>query len=119
MLLVAVLVAVGASVLVPRLQFDFNPLHLRSPEAESVATLLDLMKDSSTAPDTIDVLAPSIEAATKLAQTLEKLPEVDHVLTLTTFVPEEQDKKLASIEDAALLLDPTLEPAAKAKPPAR
>ena len=116
-LLVAVLVAVGASVLVPRLQFDFNPLHLRSPEAESVATLLDLMKDSSTAPDTIDVLAPSIEAATKLAQTLEKLPEVDHVLTLTTFVPEEQDKKLASIEDAALLLDPTLEPAAKAKPP--
>ena len=116
-LLAAGVIAVVAIVLLPRLQFDFNPLHLRSPEAESVATLLDLMKDSSTAPDTIDVLAPSIEAATALAQSLEKLPEVDHVLALTTFVPDEQDKKLASIEDAALLLGPTLEPTATAKPP--
>jgi len=116
-LLVAAVIAAGSIVLLPRLQFDFNPLHLRSPQAESVATLLDLMKDSSTAPDTVDVLAPSVAAATTLAQSLEKLPEVDHVLALTTFVPEDQDKKLALIDDAALLLGPTLQPITTAKPP--
>jgi hopanoid biosynthesis associated RND transporter like protein HpnN len=108
----AALVAAAGLALVPRVAFDFNPLHLRSPEAESVATLLDLMKDSATAPDTIDVLAPSVDAATKLGDRLAQLPEVDHVLSIATFVPEGQQEKLASIEDAALLLDPTLNPAA-------
>jgi hypothetical protein len=109
-LVVAAAVAAGGIALLPRLAFDFNPLHLRSPEAESVATLLDLMKDSTTAPDTIDVLAPSVLAAAALAQRLERLPEVDHAVTLASFVPEEQEDKLALVEDAALLLDATLNP---------
>jgi hopanoid biosynthesis associated RND transporter like protein HpnN len=107
---VATVLAIVALVLLPRLSFDFNPLHLRSPEAESVATLLDLMKDTATSPDTIDILAPSLDEATKLAARLEKLPEVDHAMTLASFVPERQDEKLASIQDAATLLGPTLEP---------
>jgi hopanoid biosynthesis associated RND transporter like protein HpnN len=106
----ASLVAVAGLALVPRLTFDFNPMHLRSPEAESVATMLDLMKDSATAPDTIDVLAPSVDAAVTLADRLAQLPEVDHVLSIASFVPEQQDEKLALIQDAALLLGPTLEP---------
>ena len=113
---VGALVALAAAALVPRLEFDFNPLHLRSPQAESVATMLDLMKDSATAPDTIDVLAPSIDAAISLGARLEHLPEVDHVLSLATFVPQDQQPKLALIEDAAVLLEPTLAPG-KTKPP--
>src|SRR5262245_66389156 len=50
------------------LRFDFNPLNLRSPAVESVATLLDLMKDPATAPDTIEILTPSIAAANELAR---------------------------------------------------
>jgi uncharacterized protein len=106
----AAALAVAALVLLPQLAFDFNPLHLRSPEAESVATLLDLMKDTATSPDTIDILAASIDDATTLAARLAQLPEVDHVLSIATFVPGQQDVKLAAIEDAALLLGPTLEP---------
>jgi hopanoid biosynthesis associated RND transporter like protein HpnN len=110
-------IALAGAALVPRLAFDFNPMHLRSPEAESVATLLDLMKDSATAPDTIDVLAPSVDAAVQLGDRLAQLPEVDHVLTIASFVPERQDEKLALIQDAALLLEPTLAPDAIKPPP--
>ena len=110
MLAVAAAIVVLGLVLLPRLRFVFNPLHLRSPEAQSVATLLDLMKDASTSPDTIDVLAPSVSAATALAQRLSQLPEVDHAVTIASFVPEAQSEKLALIDDAALLLEPTLDP---------
>jgi hypothetical protein len=104
-------VAVASAALLPALQFDFNPLHLRSERTESVATLLDLMRDPETTPDTVDVLAPLLGDAVALAQRVERLPEVDHALTLASFVPEHQEEKLALIGDAALLLDPVLNPA--------
>ena len=111
------LVVLASVVLLPRVEFDFNPLHLRSPKVESMATLLDLMKDPDTTPNTIDVLAPSPEAARSLAMRLEALPEVDHVLWLGVFVPEQQAQKLALLSDAALLLDPVLNPAQVLPPP--
>jgi hypothetical protein len=115
-LVAAGIVAVASLALLPRLQFDFNPLHLKSAKVESVATLLDLMQDPYTTPNTIDVLARSVADAATLAQRLEQLPEVDHAITLASFVPERQEEKLALIEDAALLLDPVLNPG-QAKPP--
>ncbi|HTP98859.1 MAG TPA: MMPL family transporter [Casimicrobiaceae bacterium] len=109
--LAAACIAAAASVAVlPRLSFDFNPLHLKSPRAESVATLLDLARDPNTTPSSIDVLAASEAEAAALARRLSQLPEVDHATTLASFVPEQQDEKLALIEDAALLLDPVLNP---------
>jgi hopanoid biosynthesis associated RND transporter like protein HpnN len=74
------------------------------------------MQDPNTTPNTLDVLAPSVADAAALAQRLEQLPEVDHAITLASFVPEQQDEKLALITDAALLLDPVLNPG-QAKPP--
>jgi hopanoid biosynthesis associated RND transporter like protein HpnN len=116
-LALAALVALGSAALLPRLQFDFNPLHLRSANVESVATLLDLMRDPYTTPNTIDVLAPSVADAALLAQRLEQLPEVDHALTVASFVPERQDEKLALIDDAAMLLEPVLHPGRVRPPP--
>jgi hopanoid biosynthesis associated RND transporter like protein HpnN len=110
-------IAAVSLALLPKLQFDFNPLHLRSVKVESVATLLDLMQDPNTAPNTIDVLTPSLADAVLLARRLEQLPEVDHTITLASFVPEQQEEKLALIADAALLLDPLLKPAASKPPP--
>jgi hopanoid biosynthesis associated RND transporter like protein HpnN len=107
---VATLIALAGIALLPKLRFDFDPMHLRSPRAESVATLADLAKDPTTAPDTIDVLAPSVADAARLGEKLEKLPVVDHVVSLASFVPEDQDEKLALIGDAAMLLEPTLAP---------
>lgn len=92
------------------IHFDGNPLNLRDPRAESVATLMDLGRNAISNPNTIDVLAPSVEAATALAARLESLPSVARVVTLTSFVPQEQQQKLDILEGARFLLAPALDP---------
>jgi hopanoid biosynthesis associated RND transporter like protein HpnN len=49
-----------------------------------------------------------LSEAQALADRLGALPEVAQVVTAASFIPEDQDKKLAIIEDMALLLGPTL-----------
>ena len=111
------LLALAGIVLLPRLAFDFDPLHLQSQASESVATLRDLVKGESDTPYTIDLLAASPAAAAELAQRLGKVPEVGQVVTLASFVPEDQAAKLAILADAATILDPTLHPPSRQPPP--
>jgi hopanoid biosynthesis associated RND transporter like protein HpnN len=109
--LIAAAVAGAASLAtIPLLHFDFDPLHLRSAKVESVSTLYDLMKDPQTSPNTINVLAPSLDAANRLGARLSRLPEIGQVLTLESFVPEVQPPKLAAIGDASFLMDAAVNP---------
>ncbi len=109
-------VALGCLALVPQVNFDFNPLHLENPHEEAVSTLFDLMSDPTTTPYTIKVLAPSVPKAAELAARLEKLPEVSRAMTAESYVPTDQQDKIAILQDAAQLLGPTLTPA-EVKPP--
>jgi len=101
----------------PMVQFDSNPLDLRSRKVESVATLFDLMKNPLTSPNTIDVPALSLADADSIARRLEHEPLVSMALTLSSLVPDQQKEKLALIADAANLLDPTLNPLDVLPPP--
>src|SRR6202050_4332959 len=92
------------------LSFDFNPLNLRSKHVESVATLLDLMRDPDTSPTTIDILEPNLASASAMVEKLKPLPEVAKVRTLESFVPKDQDEKLAIIDDANFFFANTLNP---------
>ena len=94
----------------PFVRFDFNPLHLRNVHGEAMSSLIDISKDPSQTINTIDVLAPNLAAADAMAARLARLPQVDQVVTLSSFVPDDQAAKLAAISDAQLLLDPTLNP---------
>jgi hopanoid biosynthesis associated RND transporter like protein HpnN len=114
---IALLLAMVCAVALPRLHFDFNPLDLRNPKSESVATALDLLKDPATSPNTIDILAPSHQAARRLTMAVSALPAVSQVLTLDSFVPDDQPAKLVLIRDAHTLLDPTLNPFLTKPPP--
>ena len=109
-LVLSVITVVAGLPLLKDLKFDFNPLNLRSAKVESVATLLELMRDPATAPDTVEILAPSLTAANELARRLDQLPEVSHTLTIQSFVPDSQEEKLPIIADAAALLGPALTP---------
>jgi hopanoid biosynthesis associated RND transporter like protein HpnN len=109
-LVAAAVIALGSLALLPKLQFDFNPLHLRSERAESVATLVDLMQNPDTTPNTIEILVPTLADAASLTKRLSALPEVNRALTLASFIPEQQEAKLALLADAAMLLDPALNP---------
>ncbi|EGD59492.1 hopanoid biosynthesis associated RND transporter like protein HpnN [Novosphingobium nitrogenifigens DSM 19370] len=101
----------------PKVVFDFNPLHLRDPAAPSMQALADLTRDPDRTPSTIDVLAANQAEAAALAAKLGKLPEVSQVATLQGFVPEDQDAKLALIQDASMVLDVALNPFDVAPPP--
>jgi hopanoid biosynthesis associated RND transporter like protein HpnN len=92
------------------LRFDFNPLNLRSAATESVSTLLDLMRNPRTGLNTIDVLAPDLAAAATLSAKIAAAPEVAETRTLQSFVPSDQDGKLATIQDAGFFLQNTLNP---------
>jgi len=113
----AAVVAVACVFALPRIGFDFNPLDLQNQHSEAVATLNDLMSDPMNTPYTIDILTPSPAAAAALAKRLDALPEVDQTITVSSFVPDDQDAKLAIISDARTLLAPTLSPATIKPPP--
>ena len=101
---------VASIAILPLVRFDFNPMHLRNPKFEAMATLNDLMRDPDRNPNVIDILAPNAAAAEQLAARLAKLPEVGGVITAATFVPTDQAPKLAAIGNAQTLLDLTLNP---------
>jgi hypothetical protein len=104
------ILALAALAALPWLRFDFNPLNLQSRNAESVSTLFDLMNDPNSTPYTIEILEPSAAQAAAVAKQLDALPEVGQTVTVENFVPEDQDAKLAIIQDARTLLAPTLYP---------
>ncbi len=99
------------------LQFDFNPLNLRSPKVESVATFLDLRSDPALGANSIFVLSPSITAAKADAEKLAKLPEVAGVKTIENFIPADQEPKLAAIRQLASVLTPVMQPDPAKTPP--
>ncbi len=104
------LVAVAGLPLLYFLQFDFNPINLRSPKVESIATFLDLRKDPNTGANAINVMTNSEADAKKIEEKLSKVPEVLRVMSLDSFVPEEQPAKLKLIAQGAKILNPALNP---------
>jgi hopanoid biosynthesis associated RND transporter like protein HpnN len=110
------LVSLGGLPLLYYLQFDFNPINLRSPKVESIATYLDLRRDPNAGANGVDVLTPNVAAAREVAARLRKVPEVERVLSLDSFVPTDQQAKLALIKQAATKLEPALNAAQKPAP---
>jgi uncharacterized protein len=112
-----ILVAVAGMPLLYFMKFDFNPMNLRNPKAESIATFLDLRKDPNTGANAIDVMTKSEADAKAIEAKLEKLPEVLRVMSLDSFVPQDQAPKLKLIAQAAKVLGSALNPDSIDAPP--
>jgi hypothetical protein len=112
-----VVVVVAGLPLLYWLQFDFNPINLRSPTSESIATYLELTKDPEANTDAIQVMSPSLKEATAVAARLEKLPEVARVISVTSFIPDRQSEKLPVIRNAARALSGAFDPKNLQDPP--
>jgi hopanoid biosynthesis associated RND transporter like protein HpnN len=110
-------VALLGLVLLPRIGFDADPLHTKNPNTEAMRTLYDLGDSPLTNPFTIDFLAANPAAAENLAEKSRKLPLVSGVLSIDSFVPQDQEAKLALVGDAATLLGPGLAPHELPPPP--
>jgi len=105
-----------ALALAPRLTFDSDPLDTQSPNTEAMRTLRDLMNQPLSNPYSIDILAPNVAEASALAARLRQLPTVSKVITINSFVPNEQSGKLALVADAADILTSSLLPPLDAQP---
>src|SRR5258708_12054214 len=57
-----------------------------------------------------EMLATSLDEANSTAKRLAALPEVSRMLTLSNFIPDDQDEKIAAIKSAAHDLGPALNP---------
>jgi len=103
------LAAIGL-VLTTQLKFDFNPLHLKDPRVESVATIYDMMQDPLHSPYEVEILTKDQNAADALIPKLQALPEVYAAISATSFVPKDQEDKLAILDDLNMLVGPSLTP---------
>ncbi len=107
-LAIGMVAAVASVAALPFVRFDFDPLHLKSPRVESMATLGALGADPDWTLNTINVVAPSLAQAEPLERRLGALPEAARAVTLRSFVPEGQPAKLEVIGTAAQRLGPSL-----------
>ena len=112
-----VLAVASASPLLLFLPFDFNPLHLRNPKVESVATFLELRRDPQTGANAVEIMAPNLPAAEAIAERLASVPQVSRTMTLQDLVPKNQDERRKLIATAAAAIDPSLNPKETDPPP--
>ena len=114
---VTTLVVIAGLPLLPFLRFDFNPLDLRNPNEEAMATYSELSQDPLMNANLMEVLAASPDAAAAAAKKLSMLPEVGQARTIDTFVPDGQPGKIAAIQSAADKLEAVLNPSQRPAPP--
>jgi uncharacterized protein len=117
LLIAAALAAIASAFALPSLRFDFNPLNLKDPEAESVATFAELAGDPRTSPYGIDILVPDLEEAQRVAARVTPLDLVRGTVTLASFVPDHQDEKLAMIDELAFMIGPIVDFPSPLPPP--
>lgn len=102
--LISFLIAFILLGLITQIRFDHNTLNLQDPENESVKTFQDLLDDTDTSPWTGIILADGETEALHLIEKFKQLPLVDKLVWIRDFIPDDQDDKLAIIEEMDLLL---------------
>ncbi len=103
-LLITLTIILGLSFQLDKISFDTNTLNLQDPENESVQTYRDLLKDSKTSPWSGVLLKKNFIDIQADKTDIKSLSLVDDVVSLVSFIPEEQEDKLFIIDDMSLLL---------------
>ena len=80
-----------------KISFDYNLMNLQAKGLESVSYAYKLMRSKENAGYFAALTAGSREEAAAKTKILEALPTVDHVVSLATFVPDNQKEKLAEL----------------------
>jgi len=94
-----------------RVVFDYNLMNLQAKGLESVTYAYKLMRSSENSGYFAVAMARSPEEAAARSKALEALPSVDHVVSIASFMPEDQERKLALLADLrAQLADIKAEP---------
>jgi hopanoid biosynthesis associated RND transporter like protein HpnN len=112
----AIVLGAAGVLLLGKIRFEGNPLEARDPSAESVQTFEELISSGGRSPWTVSVIMPDLASAQAIAKKMRALYEVDEAVSLKDYVPDDQDEKLAIIEDVSMFLAPPPAPGGKAAP---
>jgi len=77
--------------------FDYNMMNMQAKGLQSVEYAYKLMRSKENSGYFAVVTARDSLEAKELTQRLEKLPSVDHVVSLAALVPDQQEAKLAEL----------------------
>jgi hopanoid biosynthesis associated RND transporter like protein HpnN len=108
-LVVTAVLAIGSLWVLPEIHFDTNPIRVRDPSTDSVQVFNEILEEGDAYPWNLNVVADNFESARETASRLEALPGIRLALTLSDFVPADQEAKLDILDEAALMLLPTLD----------
>ncbi len=87
------------------MRFDYNLLNLQAKGLQSVEYAYKLMRSKENSGYFAVVVARDTAEARRLTERLEKLPAVDHVVSTLSFVPDDQDAKLAELAALKQVMD--------------
>jgi len=96
-LVVTVILCLASCYPLLQVNFDYNLLNLQAKGLESVAYAHKLMKSSENSGYFAVATAKTPEEAAARTKALEALPTVDHVVSIASFVPDDQERKLAEL----------------------
>lgn len=112
------LCGIGTIPLIMTARFDINLTKLQNPDTPAMVAFRQLEKGGRFSPLPIEILAPNLHAAERDAARLSKLSSVSEAVTVASYVPKDQKRKLGIIQDASLLIPPTaLQPSSTRPPP--
>ncbi|MCY3795468.1 MAG: MMPL family transporter, partial [Gammaproteobacteria bacterium] len=94
-------------------RFDYSVLALKDPATDSMRTLRRLQRDGEATDYALLLLGKDAQALERIAA----LPEVDSIITLADFVPDNQPDKLYVLEDLQWMLASALAPLRQLDPP--
>ena len=103
-------VVLAGTPLLLHLPFDFNPVDLQNPDTVSVKVYRELQREPQTGGNDAELLAASLGEADSKAKKLASVSEVSRVLTLSSFIPADQEQKIAAIKAASQTLGTALHP---------
>lgn len=103
-LAVTVILCTASLYPISRVSFDYNLMNLQAKGLESVEYAYKLMTSAENAGYFAVVSASSAAEAAAKGRALEALPTVDHVVSLNTFVPDDQEQKLRELRAIQVLL---------------
>lgn len=85
-------------------KFDLNMLNLQSKKAEAVIWEKKLLKDADQSSMYGAIFADSLETLHKKTKALEMLPSVSKAVSIQSFLPDDQEEKIAFLKQLKPLL---------------
>ncbi len=105
----SIIFALASGAILTQLVFDSNPINMRDPNSESVATIKELLKSKDDSPFALIALAEDLQSAQQVAKQLNELPSVHQTIMVNDLVALDQNEKLEILDELALILGHQLE----------